>query len=485
MSKSSFCFKLILIAAFFISQQSIGQNSTSSPYSRYGIGDITNKAFARQIGMGSVQIAFDPSFAINSENPAAYGNLLLTTFEGGVNFIQYEIKTANAKYRTHSSSLAYFDFAFPVKPGKWALGFGLTPYSNVGYNLSELRTNGYGDLEKRVYIGSGGINSFHITTGFKLGKHFSFGASSEYLFGVIDRNRLITFNSTDYVLSSINESTSIGWFHFNTGMQVTFDSLKIAKSDSLKMMDKSVRLLTDSLERTFAQDTANYELKNALRAKLQEAKLIRAGISGRKAKSGWRLIGGLTFAPQADIRARNTYLYSSFKYNADSTIVVTRDTIDSYEGKRSYIRIPLSVGAGIGLRKGTRWFIGTDFKYTQWSRFTYLGTAGELVNSVRSNIGVQYIPNDRAVKKYTRVMQYRFGGYFENSYLKLNGTQLQDMGLSLGLTLPIRRSGTQLHFSAEAGKRGTIQNNLIEERYLRFTFGFTISDKWFVPVKYD
>lgn len=489
MSRSSICFALVFFAAFSVSFRSAAQNSTSSPYSRYGIGDITNKAFARQIGMGGAQLTFDGLYSVNSENPAAFGNLLLTTFEGAVNFVQYDFRTANDKYLTNTASLSYFDFAFPVKPGKWGLGFGLSPYSEVGYDVFESRINVLGDREERTYVGSGGINSFHIGTGFKIGKHLTAGFSGAYLFGAIDRDRTVEFNNTNYINSSISESVSVGWFHFNSGIQLTYDSLKVAPSDSVKLMDKKINSLSDSLERSLEKKDANYELKNALRQQIAEAKLIRKNILYSKVKSDWKVIGALTFSPQADLRARATYLNTSFRYSPASTpsapIILTRDTIDSFDGQRSAIRIPVSVGAGFGLRKGTRWFIAADARFTQWSQFTYLGASGELENSMRGNLGIQFVPNERAIKSYLKTVYYRAGFFYEQSYLKLNGMRLNDMGVTAGITLPIRRSGTQLHFSAEAGRRGTTDKNLIEENYLRFTFGFTINDRWFLKPKYD
>lgn len=555
MSKSSFHLTFVILCFFSLS--ALGQNATSSPYSRYGIGDVRSKAFARSLGMGGVQIAADLNTAINSENPAAYSKLLYTVYEGGVNFIQYDFKTNGSQYKTNTGALAYFDFAFPIKQGKWGLGFGLSPYSSVGYNVTERSTNIYGDYEKRVYKGSGGLNSFHIGTGFKIGRHFSFGLNSEYIFGSINNTRTVEFNSTNYLLSFVNQTTSVGWFHFNTGLQFAFDSLKWGKSDSLAMWDKMIlnsrqrfdsllkadddsiqlmesriKVLNDSLSKIVSVPDANYELKNSVRQQIAEAESLKKNLESRKnndswklkegadllfdpndpnsdykntlrqniasakqnrksvvnrsAKSDWKLVGGLIFSPQADLRARTSYLGNSFKYAlGDSTIVVPRDTSESYTSPRSSIRIPISVGAGIGLRKGTRWFFGTDVKYTQWSNFTFMGQDGGLVNSLRGSIGIQYLPNERALKSYSKVIQYRAGFYYENSYLKLNGAQLNDMGVTLGLSLPIRRTGTLLHIAGEAGRRGTIKNNLIEENYIRLTFGFTINDRWFIKAKYD
>lgn len=486
MSKSRFLYSLLLLTAFLsLPEFSSSQNATSSPYSRFGIGDIAPSVYAKQLGMGGLQTAIDNPFSINPGNPASYSSLVMTTYEGGLNFLQYELKSSVGRQRTNTASLSYFHFAFPVKNGKWALGFGLSPYSNVGYKLTSQTTNLLGDQELKTYKGSGGLNNFHIGTGFKLGRIASFGFSTEYLFGVINRDRTVEFNSTNYIYSNISESTSIGWFHFNTGFQFVFDSLKTADSDSLKMFDKKITLLTDSLKKTVAGGATDYELKNGLRQQIEEAKFLRTNVVNRKVRSDWRLTAGITFSPSIDLRARNTYVNNSYRYVAGSTTVLIRDTVQSYDGQRGFVRLPSSLGVGLTLRKGPRWLVGTDFRFQQWSKFSYLGSSDSLVNGWRSAFGLQYIPNERALKSYWKVMQYRAGFHYENGYLKLGGQQLAEMGVSAGLTLPIRRGGSQLHLAFEIGKRGTTKDNLIEEKYLRFTLGFTINDRWFLKPKYD
>jgi hypothetical protein len=82
-------------------------------------------------------------------------------------------------------------------------------------------------------------------------------------------------------------------------------------------------------------------------------------------------------------------------------------------------------------------------------------------------------------------MQYRIGFHYEQTYLKLNGRNINDIGFSAGIGMPIRRAGTMLNFTLEAGQRGTTQDNLIRERYLKLTFGLTVNDLWFVKSKYD
>jgi hypothetical protein len=59
------------------------------------------------------------------------------------------------------------------------------------------------------------------------------------------------------------------------------------------------------------------------------------------------------------------------------------------------------------------------------------------------------------------------------------------MGVSLGFGLPIKKQGTHVNLYLEYGKRGTTQNNLIREDYLRVGVSFSARDRWFFKRKYQ
>ncbi|MBL0104722.1 MAG: hypothetical protein IPP51_13710 [Bacteroidetes bacterium] len=132
------------------------KNSTVSPYSRYGIGDLTTNGYARNMAMGGISAGLNQSFFINSANPASYSNLWFTVFEGAVNFEEVQLNTATTKQYSNSASLSYFDLAFPIKAQKWSMGFGLSPYSKVGYTIEQTVATPYNDAEIHTYKGSGG-----------------------------------------------------------------------------------------------------------------------------------------------------------------------------------------------------------------------------------------------------------------------------------------------------------------------------------------
>ncbi len=443
--------------------------------------------------MGGISLGYNPPFNLNISNPASYSSLSLTTFETAVSFNQFQLKTAAKTENINNSSLSYFAFGFPVKSKKWGTCFGLLPYSNVGYSISDAKTNADGDEELHTYHGSGGLNQFFVGNGFSPFKNLSIGANASYLFGVINQERTIEYpHLAHYFNTRVTEATSVGAVFFNFGMQLTFDSLRIAPSDSIKMLDKKLATIHDSLE--VVRDTMNKataEQKNEwentiakLNAEYIKTDSLKKHVLHRKDKSDWSLTFGLVASPQTSLSATKSNLTESF-VNSQSLGTVVRDTIANISGEKGKLVLPFSAGFGMMLKKGNKWLIGADFSMQNWKDYTILGASDSLANSWRISAGAQFTPNERAMKSYWKTIQYRLGFHYGQTYLQLRNSQLIEYGISAGLGLPIKRSAAVLHLSAEGGRRGTTSNNLIEENYLKFSIGFTLNDLWFIKPKFD
>jgi hypothetical protein len=77
------------------------------------------------------------------------------------------------------------------------------------------------------------------------------------------------------------------------------------------------------------------------------------------------------------------------------------------------------------------------------------------------------------------------GMFYENSYLYLNGTQINSYGMTFGVGLPLSRSRSTLNLSAELGRIGTTSNNLLKEDYAKFTLHIMLNERWFIKRKFD
>jgi hypothetical protein len=152
------------------------------------------------------------------------------------------------------------------------------------------------------------------------------------------------------------------------------------------------------------------------------------------------------------------------------------------------MEIPSELGLGITLRKKDKWLVGADYIRQDWSSVSFGPTAGVDFSPAVSNsfrVGFEYIPNRYDIRYYSRRITYRGGAYYENTYMKVNGNQINSMGITLGATLPVLRLYNGLGLSLDMGQRGSLKNNLIRERYVMFNISFSLHDIWFIKYRYD
>jgi hypothetical protein len=79
---------------------------------------------------------------------------------------------------------------------------------------------------------------------------------------------------------------------------------------------------------------------------------------------------------------------------------------------------------------------------------------------------------------------YRVGAYYDRAYYKLDGNNVNSVGVTFGLTLPIYRYYNGITLGVDIGQRASRRNDMIRERYAMFVIGFNIHDIWFQKVQY-
>ncbi len=186
-----------ILAALILAAPSLkAQNSTSSPYSMYGIGIISPKEDATAAGLGHSGIALAPSEWVNLSNPAGLSKLDSLRF-----YFNVQVKAFYAKERcelekqsVYSANIDGITMAFRGK--KWiAFVLGYAPYSTVGYNMNETK-NIYGtEYFYRVnYKGSGGLSQAFFGTTITLFNHLSIGGNFSVIWGTIEKLQTCYFN---------------------------------------------------------------------------------------------------------------------------------------------------------------------------------------------------------------------------------------------------------------------------------------------------
>ncbi len=127
--------------------------------------------------------------------------------------------------------------------------------------------------------------------------------------------------------------------------------------------------------------------------------------------------------------------------------------------------------------------IGFNYSRTGWSKFVLTGRDGNLDDGWTLSSGLEWTPNGAAIK-YRKKIRYRIGFKVAKDPRIIQGEQLNNIALNLGLGLPLvlRRGVSMINLSLELGKINS--NNSIDETYGRVGVGFTLNDNsWFLKRK--
>ena len=411
----------IFISLFFFAIKSNAQTGTLSPYSRYGIGELQFNGFAYQRAMGGLGAALQSTGRLNFLNPASYAADTLATAEIGVEGMLVKLTDGINSQKKQNGNLTSLSLGFPLVKNRWGLSFGITPYSAVGYNIKERKQAPDADY---IYSASGGINRFYIGNGFRLTKNLYAGFNASYLFGSINRTRKIEFFESGFLNNRYTQTITVSDILLDYGLQYKFN--------------------------------------------LKKDYILMAGISGSNSSK---------------INATKSILWENYTIRG-TNVSTLRDTVENSKQSGAIV-FPFNFTAGFYLTKNTKWGLGLDVNYQDWSNYKAFDETEDFDKSFKIAMGGQWIPDNKSIKYLNRI-EYRLGGFYRKGYLQVKNTDINETGLTAGFGFPLRKSfQSMVNVSFEFGERGTIKNNLVRERYGKLLIGITFNEDWFHRQKYD
>jgi len=417
-----------------ISSSCFAQTSVSSPYSRYGLGNISETAFQSNRGMGGLAMALRNPESINLSNPASYTSFKRNSFvfEIGVQTDGLQLTNTDTSQSTYNTSLSYLSFGFPVTKF-WGSAFGLRPFSTINYMVTDEQTlANIGDVSY-MYEGTGGINEVYWGNAFRIGS-FSVGANVSYLFGPLSKTRSEIFTLANTFHYYTSEQTNIGGAYLKGGVQYEY-----------------------------VIDT----------------------VGGAALKNKVTIIAGVIMDAGASLRGRRTTVGVTFDdYLLDPFLILPKDTVLNVTDTGTLF-LPGGYGFGLNIDFGNKLLVGFDYYSRNWSEFKSFDIQDSLGDYTKVVVGAQFTPDPKSTSSYFKTAQYRIGYHQENTYLMLSGQQLNKSGMSFGLGLPLKRIQSTLNLAFEFGTRGTTDNSLLKENYWIAGFGITLIDIWFLKRKYN
>ncbi|MBN2212838.1 MAG: hypothetical protein JW723_01225 [Bacteroidales bacterium] len=409
--------------------KSNAQVAINSPYTRFGLGEISRQGFGMVRGMGGTSIAHRFSNQINYLNPASFSarDTLSFVLDFGVNGEIRVLSTQYEKVKLKDFNMEHVAIAFPVT--RWlGTSIGILPYSRIGYNMMlEGPLSSLGDNYRVYHEGNGNLNKFYFGSSVRLGKHLAIGANLSYIFGSYERNKRVSLPLEGSAETRFINETIVGDVMFNFGVQAF---TKFKKGDELTL--------------------------------------------------------GVTLDNSTELKGE----FSSLKINYYPLNV---DTMVSIENQKGEISIPVRLGAGMLYSHKNKLIIAIDYVTQDWSKARFFGETDSLTASSSLRFGLQYTPVAiTEVKRapYWQRISFRAGGYYDQTYLDINGKKLEDYGMTFGIGIPWKNernllTKTTFNISYQLGWKGTLDNGLVKETYHVLSIGFTFHDLWFIKPKYD
>ncbi|MCP4314080.1 MAG: hypothetical protein GY790_22740 [Bacteroidetes bacterium] len=425
------------------------QFNTYSPYTRFGLGDLSKQGFGQNQAMGGTGLAIHEGNRINYLNPAASSALDSTSvyFDFGANAFFNQYLTEGDDISDMSNSwwnMNLHHVAFASSMGK-NLGFsaGIVPYSSIGYSIKQ-EYNDYmnGNAMDTYYSGDGGIMNFYLGTSVKLFDRVAVGVTMNYLMGKLTRNRQVEFPmNSSYSDASSEERLDIRKPVFSFGMQYK----EVISEKFFLSLGATYDLATD------VNTEHQYELINSI-------------------------------YPYEDI-------------DLDSVTTITPAYVLESDTVMGSFTLPQKIGVGIAIGIPDKLIVTGDYYRQDWAG-ALSGNGYKTAPASSFHFGTEYTPDKEAIRGYHKLATYRLGAYYSNSYLSVlkGGSQpgdsdgfyqLNDYGITFGLGLPVRTLRSSINVAFTAGTRGATEYNLVKENYGIITFNVTLHDLWFRKRRFD
>ena len=401
-------------------------DNSFSPYSIFGVGDMAHQGSAYNQSMAGVGVAIRSNRYLNILNPASVTARDSLAFMADYSMYGDNKVFSQGGVKSVNNIFNINDLAlsFPLWSHS-AMMVGITPYSSTGFSSSFSYPDGnIGNISFSA-DGSGSIYKGFAAAGVTLFKRLSLGAEFDCYFG----------NITKTYTTSISDN-------------------------SYNLIPNSTTLQASALGGKFG---LQYEQRLGQKATLSL---------------------GATYSTGADLKGY--YNYTDERYSVGASI---SDTL----GLTRKAKIASEIAAGVAFRYGDKLMVAFDYSRSDWtntgieniSGFSKTSSPFETCVSESYRLGMEYVPNRNDIRYYFNRVAYRAGAYYKTDYFTCNGQQINSMGLTFGVTLPVFRWYNGLTLGFEVGQRGALREQLVRERYFNFSIGVNIFDIWFQKPKYE
>lgn len=179
----------------------------------------------------------------------------------------------------------------------------------------------------------------------------------------------------------------------------------------------------------------------------------------------WLLSAGLTYAGKSKMNFERSLTVS------DNNSTFIDEEFIKYKG----FQLPATYGVGIALSNSSGNSFALDYNYYNWAAMNYKGSKWQLKDAHRIAAGVEFAKLPRGNDRNEQPRSFQVGAYYNSSYLKLNGYNIDEYAVTAGIKRSLKNR-LLIGATLAAGTRGTSKAGLIKENFVQLSLSFSLRD---------
>lgn len=402
---------------------------SASVYSILGLGMPQDYLSVHGTGMSLIGVATPDRTKGTLANPAMWGTTYLThmTVSGNVTTFSASDGVTNA-----SSTLVGFDrfqAQIPVIRERLGVSAGLYRATDVRYSFVDSNSivlptaDSVSVVDYRTAVsGTGGINRLELGFGLRITDNIFVGYAPSLMFGIVDEDNQLLFQSSLFSPVRYNERTRYAGFAHRFGTMIILP-----------------RVFSSNDQFVFG---ATATLPTELSARRKINTRILTG----------QVLSDLELIPESEFGKQN-------------------------------VTYPFETTIGLSYFPNRFTLLAAELHYQQWSELNAFGSDEELSfmkDRLRVGFGFEYDAFSRGNDGLFNSLIYRAGVSYDNGHLSIEGTDIETILFSVGLGIPSRAMGSSLDLSFDFGLRGSENNGLIRERIFGLRASLSFSELMFL-----
>lgn len=480
-----------LLLILVICASGMVQSQDNSSYSSFGLGLLGENNFMASRQMGGLGASYRSKEDVNFANPASYAALELISFQGGMSGVVTKQTSAFNSGRAGSVNLSYLNLALPLKKDIWVSTVGIVPFSEKNYLVVDTTDVGSPTGLANIFEGAGTVYAAYWGNGFAW-KDFSIGFNLGYLFGGVETANITVPLDED---GALDNNAFLAFERVNSRIRGLY--WNIGAQYSIPLITKEVDRRTEELRLDLGLVyNSNYGIGNNSTVESYSYTIYSNLLTIKN--EGERFTDFLDDVIETAATGENEGI--------DGADI---DTFQAPMTENVKLKLPQNVQVGFtfvrDVKGYTFWKAGFDFKWSQWSSFNgaEIQNGTNLSNSWRIAAGTEIYPIARGVKgselksvKFAQ-LKYRAGFYYQQTPVAIGNQSINEFGINFGIAIPVRlrfvnddgfierKAYHAFALGFEVGRRGTVNDNLVRDNFVRINLGISLNDKWFVKRKYN